>query len=35
MVNSSEHGLARVIHHKDYYIRGGDMTVLVSVQQLL
>ncbi|KAG1758348.1 hypothetical protein EDD22DRAFT_910983 [Suillus occidentalis] len=30
MVNSSEHGLARVIHHKDYYIRGGDMTVLVE-----
>lgn len=31
MGNPSEHGLARVIHHKDYYIRGGDMTVLVSV----
>lgn len=32
MVNSSEHGLARVVHHKDYYLRGGDMTVLVSVE---
>lgn len=32
MVNSSsEHGLARVVHHKDYYLRGGDMTVMVSV----
>ncbi|KAG1723129.1 uncharacterized protein EDB91DRAFT_1063606 [Suillus paluster] len=30
MVNSSEHGLARVVHHKDYYLRGGDMTVLVE-----
>ncbi|KAG2104062.1 uncharacterized protein F5147DRAFT_271556 [Suillus discolor] len=30
MGNPSEHGLARVIHHKDYYIRGGDMTVLVE-----
>jgi len=32
MVNSSEHGLARVVHHKDYYLRGGDMTVMVSVE---
>ncbi|OAX40220.1 hypothetical protein K503DRAFT_687947 [Rhizopogon vinicolor AM-OR11-026] len=30
MVNSSEHGLARVVHHRDYYLRGGDMTVLVD-----
>jgi hypothetical protein len=33
MVNpSSEHGLARVVHHKDFYLRGGDMTVMVSVE---
>lgn len=30
MVNSSEHGVSRVVHHKDYYLRGGDMTVLVE-----
>ncbi|KAH7908944.1 hypothetical protein BJ138DRAFT_1090366 [Hygrophoropsis aurantiaca] len=30
MVNQSEHGVQRVVHHKDYYIRGGDMTVLVE-----
>ncbi|KAL4079128.1 hypothetical protein J3A83DRAFT_4086788 [Scleroderma citrinum] len=30
MVNSSEHGISRVVHHKDYYLRGGDMTVLVE-----
>ncbi|KAH7928670.1 hypothetical protein BV22DRAFT_1030423 [Leucogyrophana mollusca] len=30
MVNPSEHGVQRVVHHKDYYIRGGDMTVLVE-----
>ncbi|KAJ8592484.1 hypothetical protein M405DRAFT_879937 [Rhizopogon salebrosus TDB-379] len=31
MVNpSSEHGLARVVHHKDFYLRGGDMTVMVE-----
>jgi hypothetical protein len=29
MVNP-EHGISRVVHHKDYYLRGGDMTVLVS-----
>ncbi|KAG1889017.1 uncharacterized protein F5891DRAFT_1215942 [Suillus fuscotomentosus] len=33
MVNSSEHGPARVIPHKDYYIRGGDMTVLLFFRQ--
>ncbi|KIL00861.1 hypothetical protein PAXRUDRAFT_29487 [Paxillus rubicundulus Ve08.2h10] len=25
-----EHGISRVVHHKDYYLRGGDMTVLVE-----
>ncbi|KAF8841712.1 hypothetical protein BDN67DRAFT_900865 [Paxillus ammoniavirescens] len=29
MVNP-EHGISRVVHHKDYYLRGGDMTVLVE-----
>ncbi|KAI9568843.1 hypothetical protein HD554DRAFT_678570 [Boletus coccyginus] len=24
------HGVSRVVHHKDFYIRGGDMTVLVE-----
>lgn len=28
MVN--EHGVSRVVHHKDYYLRGGDMTILVE-----
>ncbi|KAI6015582.1 hypothetical protein EDC04DRAFT_643805 [Pisolithus marmoratus] len=28
MVN--EHGVSRVVQHKDYYLRGGDMTVLVE-----
>ncbi|KAG9312167.1 hypothetical protein JVU11DRAFT_7458 [Chiua virens] len=26
----SSHGVSRVVHHKDYYLRGGDMTVLVE-----
>lgn len=26
----SSHGVSRVVHHKDFYLRGGDMTVLVS-----
>ncbi|KIJ65999.1 hypothetical protein HYDPIDRAFT_39147, partial [Hydnomerulius pinastri MD-312] len=30
MINPSEHGVSRVVHHKDYYLRGGDMTVLVE-----
>ncbi|KAI6007560.1 hypothetical protein F5J12DRAFT_828932 [Pisolithus orientalis] len=29
MVND-HHGVSRVVHHKDYYLRGGDMTVLVE-----
>lgn len=29
MVNN-EHGVSRIVHHKDYYLRGGDMTVLVE-----
>ncbi|KAF9228487.1 hypothetical protein BS17DRAFT_813405 [Gyrodon lividus] len=29
MVNP-EHGVSRVVHHKDYYLRGGDITVLVE-----
>lgn len=31
MAPDSSHGLSRVVHHKDYYLRGGDMTVLVSI----
>lgn len=27
----SSHGVSRVVHHKDFYLRGGDMTVLVGV----
>lgn len=27
----SSHGVSRVVHHKDFYLRGGDMTVLVSL----
>ncbi|KAH7883266.1 hypothetical protein F5I97DRAFT_219120 [Phlebopus sp. FC_14] len=30
MVNTSEHGVSRVVQHKDYYLRGGDMTVIVE-----
>lgn len=26
----TSHGVSRVVHHKDFYLRGGDMTVLVS-----
>ncbi|KAH0829112.1 hypothetical protein J3R83DRAFT_2579 [Lanmaoa asiatica] len=26
----SSHGVSRVVHHKDFYLRGGDMTVLVE-----
>ncbi|KAI5988172.1 hypothetical protein EDD15DRAFT_2389351 [Pisolithus albus] len=29
MVNN-EHGVSRVVQHKDYYLRGGDMTILVE-----
>ncbi|KAI6115849.1 hypothetical protein F5141DRAFT_1187318 [Pisolithus sp. B1] len=25
-----EHGVSRVVQHKDYYLRGGDMTILVE-----
>ncbi|KAF9243218.1 hypothetical protein BU15DRAFT_86587 [Melanogaster broomeanus] len=25
-----DHGVSRVVHHKDFYLRGGDMTVLVE-----
>lgn len=27
---NTEHGVSRVVNHKDYYLRGGDMTVVVS-----
>ncbi|KAN0081374.1 hypothetical protein V8E55_008998 [Tylopilus felleus] len=26
----TSHGVSRVVHHKDFYLRGGDMTVLVE-----
>lgn len=29
-MNSSQDRLARVINHKDYYLRGGDMNVLIG-----
>jgi hypothetical protein len=30
MPTDSSHGVSRVVHHKDFYLRGGDMTVLVE-----
>ncbi|KIJ05264.1 hypothetical protein PAXINDRAFT_21460 [Paxillus involutus ATCC 200175] len=27
---NTEHGVSRVVNHKDYYLRGGDMTVVVE-----
>lgn len=29
-MSSSQEGMSRVIHHKDYYLRGGDMNVLIG-----
>ncbi|KAG8221240.1 hypothetical protein J3R82DRAFT_1402 [Butyriboletus roseoflavus] len=30
MAPDSSYGVSRVVHHKDFYLRGGDMTVLVE-----